>query len=119
MFVKHAFIDRFIAMMQQQGRPPPGAPMPTASFPFELKGVPGGAKVEVNVHVVPIAVPPGSMPGPATTPKTTSQGPGGLPGYFLRGMGLRRNSNNNHNNDNNKKAKVAPVASVGSPTVDS
>ena len=106
-------------MMQQQGPPPPVAPMPTASFPFELKGVPGGAKVEVNVHVVPIAMPPGSMPGPPTTPNTPSQGPGGLPGFFLRGMGLRGNSNNNNNNDNNKKAKVAPVASVGSPTVDS
>jgi len=61
-------------MMQQQGPPPLGAPMPTASFPFELKGVPGGAKVEVNVHVVPIAMPPGSMPGPPTTPNTPSQG---------------------------------------------
>jgi len=44
--------------------------MPTASFPFELKGIPEGAKVEVNVHVVPTAVPPGSMPGPPTTPNT-------------------------------------------------
>ena len=104
-------------MMQQQGPPPPGATMPTASFPFELKGVPGGAKVEVNVHVVASRCLRGLCLGLPPRPTHHRK----ARAVFLRGMCLRGNNynNNNNNNENNKKAKVAPVAAAESPTVDS